>query len=169
MENRIEMIHSQGKEPEIRMADRGFASVTRIFQLEIDGNGEPEINIFIPAGKAVNDDRMWYHIISENAYGLDPNGEYALMPKDEAEKYFNCKIEEDTPNDIVDKIKSGDLSVIACAFSQIIRVVHVSDETFENIAPAISNQPIDVDFMKKQRYFHVMTNAGLVIFKKIDK
>jgi hypothetical protein len=23
--------------------------------------------------------------------------------------------------------------------------------------------------MKKQRYFHVMTNAGLVIFKKIDK
>jgi len=165
----LQIIHSD-HEPTIEMKDRGFSTPCRIFQLEIDGTSEPEVCILIPAGKAVNDNRMWYHVIKEDAYGLDPNGAYTLLPDTEIKNILKIDLNLSTETNIIqDLSEQKDIEVSICAYSQNLRVYHVTDDVFNDLGKNIAKEDVDTEYIKMQRYFHVMTNLGLIIFKRIDK
>lgn len=147
--------------------DTGYSAVPRVFQLVVENQFEPEIIIVISAGKSVNDEQISYHVIFENAYGTEAGGEYKCLKKDELEKILGKSLEQETDNDIVEKIMSKDIEPLLCNFSESLIVINVTEDTFETLGAFITQKPVDIDFLKTKRYFNVMTNAGLIIFKKI--
>lgn len=151
------------------MLDVGFASITRIFQLHVGNEAEPEVVIAFPAGKEVNGKEMYYHVINETGYGMEPNGQYALLSESDLKKIYHCDFTGETKTSHIERFEKKELEPVSCSFARTIKVVHVNSQTFEKICPMISNMPIDVNFMAEQRYFNVITNEGLVIFKKIDR
>lgn len=157
------------EEPQFNNEDRGFSAAVRIFQLTVNNQPEPEITMLLEAGKGVNDERMWYHVIKEDAYGYEPNGQYELLPEDVIKAKYDIDTNLDTDTSILDDIISGNVTSVVCSFAKSLRVLHVSEETFETIAPIIIKQPVDVEFLQTQTYLQVMTDNGLVIFKKIIK
>lgn len=157
------------EEPKFNNEDRGFSAAVRIFQLTVNEQPEPEITMLLEAGKAVNDERMWYHVIKEDAYGLEPNGEYELLPEDIIKAKYNIDTNLDTDTSILNEIINGGVTSVVCSFAKSLRVIHLSEENFEAVAPIIIQQPVDVEFLKTQLYLQIMTESGLVILKKILK
>jgi|GEM_PF-6788116 len=165
----IKVEEQESKKNVTRLIDKGYATPTRIFQVHHDNEPEPVVIILINAGKDVNGILNYYHVIQEDAFGYEPNGNYSLMREDELEKRYNIKINADCESELLNEMIEHKLPVVSVAFSQSLHIINVTEETFEKICPFIADHAIDADFLSQQRFFHVMTTQKLITFQKIQK
>jgi hypothetical protein len=164
-------LYYTNKEPDVKMVNSQFGSVGRVFQRHINGEAEPEIFIIIPAGKAANDEEYYYHVIREDAYGLVPVAEFDTIKESVIKSRYKIDLFESSGSEEIQKLSSDnpEEKVLLCAFSNSLRILNVKDDEFNSLAKNIAGEEINIEDIKSQNYFSVMTDLGLTIFKRIIK
>lgn len=157
------------REFEYKFVDRGYSTPVRIFNLECEGESENRVLLLFEAGRT-HDNELLYHVIEEA--GTDtpvPASVYDILTASDVEEIFNIKIQTCTESHVYNDFTTNKVKPLLCSFSEHLHIVNVDETSFEKISSAITNTPIDINVLAKQRYFEVMTEKGLIIFKKIMK